>query len=101
MRRLAARYADELNLDGVSAEAAKESMVHIADACASGGRDPASLRVSVQVRPIDASDVVGVVHVLRAYSDAGLARCMVQVPDAQVSDESVIMLGEAFSRLQH
>ena len=45
--RLAARYADELNLDALMPDEVAVAMPVIAERCAEIGRDPASLRVSV------------------------------------------------------
>ena len=45
--RLAARYADELNLDGFSPEEVREALPTIRSRCEEIGRDPASLAVSV------------------------------------------------------
>jgi F420-dependent oxidoreductase-like protein len=45
--RLAARYADELNLDGLSPDEVRDALPIIRSRCEEIGRDPASLRVSV------------------------------------------------------
>ena len=45
--RLAARYADELNLDGLSPDEVRDALPIIRSRCAEIGRDPASLLVSV------------------------------------------------------
>ena len=45
--RLAARFADELNLDGMSPDEVAEALPVIRGRCEEIGRDPASLRVSV------------------------------------------------------
>jgi F420-dependent oxidoreductase-like protein len=45
--RLAARYADELNLDGFSPDEVREALPTIHSRCEEIGRDPASLSVSV------------------------------------------------------
>jgi F420-dependent oxidoreductase-like protein len=45
--RLAARYADELNLDGFSPDEVREALPVIRSRCEEIGRDPASLSVSV------------------------------------------------------
>ena len=47
--RLAARYADELNLDGVSPDDVREALPTIRSRCEEIGRDPDSLSVSVHV----------------------------------------------------
>ena len=47
--RLAARYADELNLDGLSPDEVREAMPTIGARCEEIGRDPDSLAVSVHL----------------------------------------------------
>ncbi len=47
--RLAARYADELNLDGMTPDEVREALPLIRSRCTEIGRDPASLRLSVHV----------------------------------------------------
>ena len=47
--RLAARYADELNLDGLSPDEVREALPTIRSRCEEIGRDPDSLHVSVHV----------------------------------------------------
>src|SRR6185503_13761876 len=47
--RLAARFADELNLDALPPEEVKAALPVIASRCAEVDRDPATLRVAVHV----------------------------------------------------
>jgi alkanesulfonate monooxygenase SsuD/methylene tetrahydromethanopterin reductase-like flavin-dependent oxidoreductase (luciferase family) len=47
--RLAARFADELNLDALMPEAVARALPIIRERCAEVGRDPAGLRVSVHL----------------------------------------------------
>ena len=47
--RLAARHADELNVDGMTPAEVKEALPVIAARCEEIGRDPATLAVSVHV----------------------------------------------------
>lgn len=47
--RLAARYADELNLDGLSPDEVRDALPIIRSRCEEIGRDPGSLSVSVHV----------------------------------------------------
>ena len=47
--RLAARYADELNVDGMSSAELREALPVIRSRCEEIGRDPESLRVSLHV----------------------------------------------------
>jgi alkanesulfonate monooxygenase SsuD/methylene tetrahydromethanopterin reductase-like flavin-dependent oxidoreductase (luciferase family) len=75
--RLAARYADELNLDWFSPDEVVDARPVIASRCEEIGRDPATLRLSVNIGR-DASSVEGAerVGLLRRYVDAGVDRVM-------------------------
>jgi alkanesulfonate monooxygenase SsuD/methylene tetrahydromethanopterin reductase-like flavin-dependent oxidoreductase (luciferase family) len=77
--RIAARFADELNLDAMMPEEVELAMPVIAARCEEIGRDPATLRVSVHVwgRP-DAPAGEARRERLRAYRDIGVARVMLQ-----------------------
>jgi F420-dependent oxidoreductase-like protein len=75
--RLAARYADELNVDGLSPAEVAEALPVIAARCEEIGRDPATLRVSVHVW----SQTFGVagtarIDLLAGYRVAGVSRVM-------------------------
>lgn len=75
--RLAARFADELNLDWSSPEEVEEARVVIADRCAEIGRDPATLRVSVNIgRAASAAEGAPRTELLRRYREAGVDRVM-------------------------
>lgn len=75
--RLAARYADELNLDWFSPEEIVASRPVIASRCEEIGRDPATLRVSVNIgRDASTPEGAGRVDLLRRYVDAGVDRVM-------------------------
>jgi alkanesulfonate monooxygenase SsuD/methylene tetrahydromethanopterin reductase-like flavin-dependent oxidoreductase (luciferase family) len=77
--RLAARFADELNLDALMPEEVERALPVIASRCEEIGRDPSTLRVSVHIwgRP-DAPTGAARRDRLRAYSDLGIARVMLQ-----------------------
>ena len=78
--RLAARFADELNLDWFTPEEVVSARPVIASRCEEIGRDPATLRVSVNIGR-DASGAEGPARVdlLRGYADAGVDRVMTLV----------------------
>jgi alkanesulfonate monooxygenase SsuD/methylene tetrahydromethanopterin reductase-like flavin-dependent oxidoreductase (luciferase family) len=77
--RLAARFADELNLDAMPPHEVEAAVPVIAARCAEIGRDPASLALSVHVwGAADAAPGQARRERLRAYRDAGLARVMLQ-----------------------
>ncbi|HEY7598625.1 MAG TPA: LLM class flavin-dependent oxidoreductase, partial [Candidatus Limnocylindrales bacterium] len=85
--RLAARYADELNVDGMTPSEVAEALPVIAARCAEIDRDPASLSVSVHAfwdhlaEPGQAR-----VDLLGAYAELGLSRVIGLVRDSADSD---------------
>jgi F420-dependent oxidoreductase-like protein len=93
--RLAARYADELNLDGPTPADLREAMPVIHDRCAEIGRDPASLRVSVFLwwgnAPAPGAERVGW---LSEFREAGVDRVMVSVFEAVRSAEALRRLAD-------
>jgi F420-dependent oxidoreductase-like protein len=75
--RLAARYADELNLDGLDPAGVAQALPIIRARCDEVGRDPATLRVSVHTWYTDpgVSDRGQArVDLFGAYRDLGIAR---------------------------
>jgi F420-dependent oxidoreductase-like protein len=78
--RLAARYADELNLDWFSPEEVAANRGVIASRCEEIGRDPGTLRVSVNIGRDDSGrEGAARVDLLRRYGDAGVHRVMTLV----------------------
>jgi F420-dependent oxidoreductase-like protein len=95
--RLAARYADELNLDGLSPAEVREALPVIAARCAEIGRDPASLRVSVHAWwGSDAWRAPGTVRraLLRDYATLGVARVMGLLQESATEDGALERLAE-------
>jgi F420-dependent oxidoreductase-like protein len=92
--RLAARYADELNVDGMSPSQVAEALPVIADRCAEIGRDPATLPVSVHMWQQHVSEP-GPERVARlaAYAELGVARVMTILRASVHGDEAL----EAFA----
>jgi alkanesulfonate monooxygenase SsuD/methylene tetrahydromethanopterin reductase-like flavin-dependent oxidoreductase (luciferase family) len=78
--RLAARFADELNLDALMPAQAAAALPVIRERCEEIGRDPASLKVSVYVwgPPADVSPGQERVERLLEFADAGLDLAIVQ-----------------------
>jgi len=77
--RLAARYADELNLDGLSHAEVADALPTIRARCEEIDRDPDSLSVSVHVwwgTPEWRDGGPARQELLRAYADLGVARVM-------------------------
>ena len=88
--RLAARFADELNLDALMPEAVDAALPVIASRCQEVGRDPATLGVSVHIWGApDAPPGAARRDRLRAYRDLGLSRVILQGFGA-VQDEGLL-----------
>jgi F420-dependent oxidoreductase-like protein len=88
--RLAARHADELNLDGLTPGQVADALPVLADRCREVGRDPESLRVSVHLW----GDVVGDPGKVRAsrlaaYREMGISRVVAQL-HRSVTDLAVL-----------
>jgi F420-dependent oxidoreductase-like protein len=94
--RLAARHADELNLDGMKPDAVREAMPVVRARCEEIGRDPASLAVSNHYWWGNAGRDVGQrrVDVLGEYRDAGMSRVMCLLQRSADTDEVVERLAE-------
>jgi alkanesulfonate monooxygenase SsuD/methylene tetrahydromethanopterin reductase-like flavin-dependent oxidoreductase (luciferase family) len=91
--RLAARYADELNLDGPDIDGVREALPIIRQRCEEAGRDPASLAVSTFSwwPGIDRHQRVEQLQELRSL---GLAKVFSLFVDAVESDEPLISFAE-------
>ena len=92
--RLAARFADELNLDNVPPSEMNDAMAVIAERCTEIGRDPATLRVSVHIwwEALERDDPAAL---LGAYRSAGVARVMALVRRAAADDDALPALRAA------
>ena len=91
--RLAARFADELNLDGMRPADVREVMPIIAERCREAGRDPVTLKVSVhwwaERLPSDPRKL------LEGYREAGVSRVMGLVRASATDDEALPALRAA------
>jgi F420-dependent oxidoreductase-like protein len=78
--RLAARFADELNLDALMPDEVARALPIIAERCKEIGRDPASLRVSVFVwgRPAETAPGRERRDRIREYESLGISRLILQ-----------------------
>ena len=93
--RLAARYADELNLDGFSPDEVREALPTIRARCEEIGRDPDSLSVSVHTWwGMDAWTAAGSERqqFLADYADLGVSRVIGLVRASADSDEALASL---------
>jgi len=88
--RLAARYADELNVDGMSPREVAEALPVIRSRCEEIGRDPATLAVSVHIWKSDAA-VTGAprVELLSAYRELGVSRVIALIEASTTGDEAL------------
>jgi alkanesulfonate monooxygenase SsuD/methylene tetrahydromethanopterin reductase-like flavin-dependent oxidoreductase (luciferase family) len=86
--RLAARYADELNLDGLLPDQVEEALPVIKSRCIEEGRDPSALRVSVYAGPGLLTPGDNRVAALRRYSELGLTRVIVDVDRRAIASRS-------------
>ena len=88
--RLAARYADELNLDGMTPSEVADALPVIRARCEEIGRDPASLAVSVHVwwEQITQAGQERA-EMFAGYRELGVSRVIGLVRDATDSDEAL------------
>jgi len=88
--RLAAKHADELNVDGMSPDEVAEALPLIRSRCEEIGRDPATLRVSVHVWGEDFSSAGSRrVDRLAAYRELGVSRVIGLLKASATSDEAL------------
>jgi F420-dependent oxidoreductase-like protein len=88
--RLAAKHADELNLDWLSPDEIRAALPVIRSRCEEIGRDPATLRLSVNIGR-DTFRVAGAtrVELLAAYRELGIVRAMGLLQASATSDEAL------------
>ena len=95
--RLAARYADELNVDGLSPEEVREAQPTIRARCEEIGRDPGSLALSVHLWwGTDEWQHRGPARqrLLREYADLGVSRVMGLLRSSTDDDDALQSLAE-------
>lgn len=91
--RLAAQFADELNLDGLSPDATAEALAVIRATCAEVGRDPSSLAVSVHILPANIAEAGSArIRALAAYRALGVSRVIAFVPGSVGGDAALDVL---------
>lgn len=93
--RLAAIYADELNLDGPDPARTAAMLPEVRRACEEAGRDPSTLAVSVHILP-DAVVAAGPARIdlLAAYRESGVGRLMALLRGSVASDEALASFAE-------
>ena len=93
--RIAARHADEINLDGLSPADARSALPIIAERCHEIGRDPATLRVSLSIdRATFNPPGPHRREMLAAYRELGLSRLMVSLHASVDTDDALEGLAE-------
>ena len=91
--RLAARHADELNLDGLSPAEVAQALPIIRSRCEEIGRDPATLSLSVHIWGESAPHAgPRRAELLRSYADLGVARIMSLWPGSATRDDTLELL---------
>jgi len=86
--RLAARFADELNLDWLTPDEVRAALPIIRTRCEEIGREPSTLRVSVNISRYVLSDAgPSRVELLAAYREVRVNRVMGLLQESAVSDE--------------
>jgi len=93
--RLAAKHADELNVDGMSPAEVVEALPLIRSRCEEIGRDPATLPVSVHIWSEELGRTGAQrVDLLAGYVEAGVSRVMGLDQAVTTSDEALEALAE-------
>jgi F420-dependent oxidoreductase-like protein len=87
--RLAARHADELNLDGMQPDEVAEALPVIRSRCEEIKRDPSTLALSVHIWHEQLGEGPSRVDLLGAYAAAGVDRVMTMARASAKSDEAL------------
>jgi len=88
--RLAARYADELNVDGMTPDEVGEALPTIRQRCEEIGRDPATLAVSAHLWTENIAEAGQArTDLLGGYRSLGLSRVMGLIKASATDDEAL------------
>jgi F420-dependent oxidoreductase-like protein len=88
--RLAARYADELNVDGMSPDEVAEALPVIRARCEEIDRDPTTLAISVHIWKSDAAARGAArVDLLRGYRELGVSRVIALIEASTTRDDAL------------
>jgi F420-dependent oxidoreductase-like protein len=88
--RLAARHADELNLDWLTPDEVRDALPIIRSRCEEIDRDPATLRVSVNInRDVSAAGGPSRAELLEAYRSVGVSRVMTLIKASATGDDAL------------
>jgi F420-dependent oxidoreductase-like protein len=94
--RLAAKYADELNVDGMTPDELREALPTIRARCDEIGRDPATLKVSVHVGWNELGNPTGAQRAERVaeYRELGVSRLIGLIRGSAQSNEALVAWAE-------
>jgi F420-dependent oxidoreductase-like protein len=94
--RLAARYADELNVDGMTPDEVRAALPTIHARCDEIGRDPATLKVSVHVwwESLDTPTGAQRIDMVAAYRELGVSRVIGLIRGSVQSNEALASWAE-------
>lgn len=94
--RLAAKYADELNLDGMTPQEVRQALPTIRSRCEEIGRDPATLTVSVHVwwESLDSPTGQQRADMVAAYRELGVSRIIGMIRASAESNEALVSWSE-------
>lgn len=89
--RLAARFADELNLDGMNPQTTREALPVIRQRCEEIDRDPGTLRISVHLwrRDRERNEREPLPETLAQFRELGVSRVMLLPPGIEEGDEAL------------
>jgi len=97
--RLAARYADEINLDKATPADVAKALPVIRSRCEEIGRDPASLRVSVHISRHDkVAPGAERIDRLAAYRELGVARTIEFLPASAHDPDALAVYADDMAR---
>jgi F420-dependent oxidoreductase-like protein len=94
--RLAARYADELNVDGMTADELRHALPTIRQRCEEIDRDPSSLKVSAHVwwETLSGMDAAQRSDLVASYRELGVSRIIALIRESADSDEALAAWAE-------
>jgi len=92
--RLAARFADELNVDGMPADEIPEARQVLDQRCEEVGRDPATLRMSAHIWWAQLDEAPDRVELLARFREAGVSRVITMVRASADDDEALAAFAE-------
>jgi F420-dependent oxidoreductase-like protein len=95
--RLAARYADELNVDAMPVDELRGALPVLRQRCEEVGRNPDTLALSVHLwrKDLERNEREPLAELIAAYEELGVSRVMALMPGIESSDEPLHELAES------